>query len=176
MNVNAFSQKEYENEPPSGPKKQTQFKPNFCKNLLCCNSLNCFFATLINIAVQSCHLEYKKLFYSFCRVLLGQEINSNVYNSQRQSNCFMIRSLSQPRKGVQTRCVDSSQHGVLTLIMAVLRIGETKLKRDTKGSSDWLFFRGQRQIGRKTAFKAFRYRLCYIYRYGASGAPYIKAI
>jgi len=28
MNVNAFSQKDYENEPPSGPKKQTQFKPN----------------------------------------------------------------------------------------------------------------------------------------------------
>ncbi|GAF82578.1 unnamed protein product, partial [marine sediment metagenome] len=30
MNVNAFSQKDYENEPPSGPKKtnpiQTQFK------------------------------------------------------------------------------------------------------------------------------------------------------
>jgi len=24
MNVNAFSQKDYENEPPSGPKKQTQ--------------------------------------------------------------------------------------------------------------------------------------------------------
>ncbi len=28
MNVNAFLQKDYENEPPSGPKKQTQFKPN----------------------------------------------------------------------------------------------------------------------------------------------------
>ncbi len=32
MNVNAFSQKDYENEPPSGPEKtnpiQTQFKPN----------------------------------------------------------------------------------------------------------------------------------------------------
>jgi hypothetical protein len=26
MNVNAFLQKDYENEPPSGPKKQTQFK------------------------------------------------------------------------------------------------------------------------------------------------------
>ena len=29
MNVNAFLQKDYENEPPSGPKKQTQNKPNF---------------------------------------------------------------------------------------------------------------------------------------------------
>jgi len=28
MNVNAFLQKDYENEPPSGPKKQIQFKPN----------------------------------------------------------------------------------------------------------------------------------------------------
>jgi len=27
MNVNAFLQKDYENEPPSGPKKQTQTKP-----------------------------------------------------------------------------------------------------------------------------------------------------
>ncbi len=38
MNVNAFSQKDYENEPPSGPKKtnpiQTQFKPNSCGFLL----------------------------------------------------------------------------------------------------------------------------------------------
>ncbi len=25
-------------KPPTGPKKQTQFKPNFCQNLLCCNS------------------------------------------------------------------------------------------------------------------------------------------
>jgi len=35
MNVNTFLQKDYENEPPSGPKKtnpkQTQFKPNFFK-------------------------------------------------------------------------------------------------------------------------------------------------
>ena len=31
MNVNAFLQKDYENEPPSGQKKQTQFKPNFFK-------------------------------------------------------------------------------------------------------------------------------------------------
>jgi hypothetical protein len=28
MNVNAFLQKDYENEPPSVPKKQSQFKPN----------------------------------------------------------------------------------------------------------------------------------------------------
>ena len=28
MNVNAFLQKDYENESPSGPKKQTQNKPN----------------------------------------------------------------------------------------------------------------------------------------------------
>jgi len=27
MNVNAFLQKDYENEPPSGPKKQTQSNP-----------------------------------------------------------------------------------------------------------------------------------------------------
>jgi hypothetical protein len=27
MNVNAFLQMDYENEPPSGQKKQTQFKP-----------------------------------------------------------------------------------------------------------------------------------------------------
>ncbi len=27
MNVNAFLQKDYENEPPSGPKKQTQTNP-----------------------------------------------------------------------------------------------------------------------------------------------------
>ncbi len=31
MNVNAFLQKDYENEPPSGPNKQTQFKPNLRK-------------------------------------------------------------------------------------------------------------------------------------------------
>ncbi len=31
MNVNAFLQKDYENEPPSGPKKQTQFKPNLVR-------------------------------------------------------------------------------------------------------------------------------------------------
>jgi len=29
MNATAFSQKDYENEPPSGPKKQSQNKPNF---------------------------------------------------------------------------------------------------------------------------------------------------
>jgi len=29
MNATAFLQKDYENEPPSGPKKQTQNKPNF---------------------------------------------------------------------------------------------------------------------------------------------------
>jgi hypothetical protein len=29
MNVNAFSQKDYENEPPSGPKKTNPIKPNF---------------------------------------------------------------------------------------------------------------------------------------------------
>jgi hypothetical protein len=29
MNVNAFSQKDYENEPPSGPKKTNPNKPNF---------------------------------------------------------------------------------------------------------------------------------------------------
>jgi len=28
MNINAFLQKDYENEPLSGPKKQTQNKPN----------------------------------------------------------------------------------------------------------------------------------------------------
>ena len=31
MNVNAFSQKDYENEPPFGPKKQTQNKATFFK-------------------------------------------------------------------------------------------------------------------------------------------------
>ncbi len=31
MNINAFLQKDYENEPPSGPKKQTQFKPNLVR-------------------------------------------------------------------------------------------------------------------------------------------------
>jgi len=31
MNVNAFLQKDYENEPPSGPKKQTQNKPNLVR-------------------------------------------------------------------------------------------------------------------------------------------------
>jgi len=29
MNVNAFLQKDYENEPPSGPKKTNPNKPNF---------------------------------------------------------------------------------------------------------------------------------------------------
>ncbi len=29
MNVNAFLQKDYENEPPSGPKKTNPIKPNF---------------------------------------------------------------------------------------------------------------------------------------------------
>ena len=29
MNANAFSQKDYENEPPSGPKKTNPNKPNF---------------------------------------------------------------------------------------------------------------------------------------------------
>ena len=28
MNVNAFSQKDYENKPPSGPKKTNPIKPN----------------------------------------------------------------------------------------------------------------------------------------------------
>ena len=28
MNVNLYVIEDYENEPPSGPKKQTQFKPN----------------------------------------------------------------------------------------------------------------------------------------------------
>jgi len=39
MNVNAFLQKDYENEPPSGPKKTNPNKANFRKNeckLLCC--------------------------------------------------------------------------------------------------------------------------------------------
>ena len=107
---------------------------------------------------------------------MGQEINSDVYNSQRQPNCFMIRSLSTARKCGRTRNVDFLQHGVLTLITAVFRKGETKLKGDTKGSSDWLFFRGKRQIGRKTAFKAFGYRFCYVYKYGAVGAPYFRVI
>ncbi len=31
MNVNAFLQKDYENEPPSGPKKTNPNKPNFFK-------------------------------------------------------------------------------------------------------------------------------------------------
>ncbi len=31
MNVNTLSQKDYENEPPSGPKKQTQNKPNLVR-------------------------------------------------------------------------------------------------------------------------------------------------
>ncbi len=31
MNVNAFLQKDYENEPPSGPKKTNPNKPNFQK-------------------------------------------------------------------------------------------------------------------------------------------------
>ncbi len=31
MNVNLYVTKDYENEPPYGPKKQTQFKPNFQK-------------------------------------------------------------------------------------------------------------------------------------------------
>jgi hypothetical protein len=31
MNVNAFLQKDYENETAFRPKKQTQFKPNFFK-------------------------------------------------------------------------------------------------------------------------------------------------
>ncbi len=31
MNVNLYVIEDYENEPPSGPKKQTQFKPNFFK-------------------------------------------------------------------------------------------------------------------------------------------------
>jgi hypothetical protein len=31
MNVNLYVIKDYENKPPSGPKKQTQFKPNFFK-------------------------------------------------------------------------------------------------------------------------------------------------
>jgi len=29
MKINAFLQKDYENEPTSGPKKQSQNKPNF---------------------------------------------------------------------------------------------------------------------------------------------------
>ena len=39
MNVNAFSQKDYENEPASGPKKTNPNKANLRKNeckLLCC--------------------------------------------------------------------------------------------------------------------------------------------
>ncbi len=31
MNVNLYVIEDYENEPPSGSKKQTQFKPNFFK-------------------------------------------------------------------------------------------------------------------------------------------------
>ncbi len=31
MNVNAFLQKDYENEPPSGPKKTNPIKANFFK-------------------------------------------------------------------------------------------------------------------------------------------------
>jgi len=80
---------------------------------------------------------------------LGQEINGNVYNSQRQPNCFMIRSLSTARKCGRTRNVDFLQQGVLTLITAVFRKGETKLKGDTEGSSDWLFFRVSGKLGEK---------------------------
>jgi len=32
MNANAFLQKDYENEPPSGPKKTNPIKPNFFKD------------------------------------------------------------------------------------------------------------------------------------------------
>ena len=31
MNINLYVIEDYENEPPSGPKKQTQNKPNFFK-------------------------------------------------------------------------------------------------------------------------------------------------
>ncbi len=31
MNATVYVIEDYENEPPSGPKKQTQFKPNFFK-------------------------------------------------------------------------------------------------------------------------------------------------
>ncbi len=80
---------------------------------------------------------------------MGQEINSDVYNSQRQLNCFMIRSLSTARKCGQTRNVDFLPHEVLTLITAVFRKGETKLKGDTEGSSDWLFSGVNGKLGEK---------------------------
>ena len=128
-------------KPPSGSNKTNPNKANFCQNLLCCNSLNCFSATL---SVQYCLIEHKKLFYGAFKALLGQEINSNVYNNQRQSNCFSIRPLSTARKCRQTQSVDFSQRGVLIHITAVFRKGETKLKGDTECSSDWLFFRGKR--------------------------------
>ncbi len=34
MSANLYVIEDYENEPPSGPKKQTQFKPNSCGFLL----------------------------------------------------------------------------------------------------------------------------------------------
>ncbi len=84
MSANVFATKDYENEtafrPQKNKPKQSQFLPKsallqLVKLFLC--------YSLINSTVQSCHLEYKKLFYSSCRVLLGQEININVYNIQR---------------------------------------------------------------------------------------------
>ncbi len=39
MNANAFLQKDYENEPSSGPKKQTQNKPNLVRRRRIANEL-----------------------------------------------------------------------------------------------------------------------------------------
>ena len=39
MNVNLYLIEDYENEPPSGPKKQTQFKPNLVRRRRIANEL-----------------------------------------------------------------------------------------------------------------------------------------
>ncbi len=39
MNVNLYVIEDYKNEPPSGPKKQTQFKPNLQKAKMNINSI-----------------------------------------------------------------------------------------------------------------------------------------
>ncbi len=102
---------------------------------------------------------------------MGQEINGDVYDSQRQPNCFMIRSLSTARKCGRTRNVDFLPHGVLTPITAVFRKEETKLKGDTEGSSDWLFSGVSGKLGEKPLLRRLGIGFAIFISMGLWGLP-----
>jgi hypothetical protein len=113
-------------------------------------------------------LRNKKAVYTGDWTWLSLQINSDVYNNQRQCNYLLLKSLHLARKCGRSRNVDFSPHSALIRIRVMSQCIGIMLKGVTSSYLERLFIGLTSEILRQAYLGVSWYEFCITYEQAAS--------